>query len=110
MPAAPGDHPLPTVALVRRFDTHRLIPSRYLANGDSVLVAIADDDDHLQAIFELDAAPLRRAALARASIRTATSPRRRWPSACSRPARSASSIRAFAARAGRASPVSGRRW
>ena len=56
MPAAPGDHPLPPVALVRRFDTHRLIPSRYLANGDSVLVAIADDDDHLQAIFELDAA------------------------------------------------------
>lgn len=48
--------PLPPVALVRQFDTHRLIPSQYLPNGDSVLVAIADDDAHLQAIFELDAA------------------------------------------------------
>lgn len=42
------------VALVRQFDTHRLIPSRYLRDGDSVLVAIADDDTHLQALFELD--------------------------------------------------------
>jgi len=47
---------LPPFALVRQFDTHRLIPSRRLANGDSVLVAVADDDAHLQAIFELDAA------------------------------------------------------
>jgi hypothetical protein len=47
---------LPPVSLVRRFDTHRLIHSRYLPHGDSVLVAISDDDTHLQAIFELDAA------------------------------------------------------
>jgi RES domain len=47
---------LPPVSLVREFDTHRLIPSRYLPAGDSVLVAIADDDAHLRAIFELDAA------------------------------------------------------
>ena len=56
---------LPPVTLVRQFDTHRLIPSRYVeaagfspvtSRGDSVLVAIADDDEHLQAIFELDAA------------------------------------------------------
>ena len=47
---------LPPVSLVRQFDTHRLIPSRHLPAGDSVLVAIADSDDHLQAIFELDAA------------------------------------------------------
>jgi hypothetical protein len=47
---------LPPVTLVRQFDTHRLVPSRYLPHGDSVLVAIADDDAHLQAIFELDAA------------------------------------------------------
>lgn len=46
----------PPVTLVRQFDTHRLIPSRRLPHGDSVLVAIADDDAHLQAIFELDAA------------------------------------------------------
>jgi len=47
---------LPPLTLVRQFDTHRLVPSRHLPHGDSVLVAIADDDAHLQAIFELDAA------------------------------------------------------
>ena len=47
---------LPPVALVRRLDTHRLIPSRHVPGGDSVLAAIADDDAHLQAIFELDGA------------------------------------------------------
>jgi hypothetical protein len=46
----------PPVRLVRQFDTHRLVPSRYLPHGDSVLVGIADDDAHLSAIFELDAA------------------------------------------------------
>jgi hypothetical protein len=46
----------PPVTLVRQLDTHRLIPSRHLPGGDSVLVWIADDDAHLQAIFELDAA------------------------------------------------------
>ena len=45
---------IPPVSLVRQFDTHRLVPSRYLSGGDSVLVAIADDIAHLQAIFELD--------------------------------------------------------
>jgi RES domain-containing protein len=47
---------LPRLTLVRQFDTHRLIPSRHLPHGDSVLAAIADDDAHLKAIFELDAA------------------------------------------------------
>src|SRR5687768_18094904 len=47
---------VPPVTLVRRLDTHRLIPSRHSAGGESVLVAISDDDAHLQAIFELDAA------------------------------------------------------
>ncbi len=46
----------PPVALVRQYDTHRLIPSRYLPGGDSVLAEIATDDAHLHAIFELDAA------------------------------------------------------
>jgi hypothetical protein len=45
--------PFPPVTLVRQLDTHRLVPSR---PGESVLVAIADDDAHLRAIFELDAA------------------------------------------------------
>jgi RES domain len=47
---------LPPVALVREFDTHRLVLSRHLPQADSVLVAISDDDAHLQAIFELDTA------------------------------------------------------
>jgi hypothetical protein len=47
---------IPSVALVRQFDTHRLVPSRHSAGGETVLVRIADDDEHLQAIFELDAA------------------------------------------------------
>lgn len=47
---------LPSVTLLRQLDTHRLVPSRHLPHGDSVLTAIADDDAHLQAIFELDAA------------------------------------------------------
>jgi hypothetical protein len=46
----------PPLTLIRQFDTHRLIPSQHTPNGDSVLVAIADDDAHLRAIFELDAA------------------------------------------------------
>jgi hypothetical protein len=46
----------PPVTLVRQFDTHRLVPSRYLPAGDSVLAAVADDEAHLQAIFELDGA------------------------------------------------------
>lgn len=46
----------PPVRRIRRAETHRLVPSRYLPGGDSVLTRIADDDEHLQAIFELDAA------------------------------------------------------
>lgn len=46
----------PPLTLVRQFDTHRLVPSRHVPRGDSVLTLIADDDAHLQALFELDAA------------------------------------------------------
>jgi len=45
---------LPATTLVRQFDTHRLIPSKYSAGGDSVLARIADDDGHLKDIFDLD--------------------------------------------------------
>jgi RES domain-containing protein len=47
---------LPRLTLVRQLDTHRLVPSRYLQSGDSVLARLVDDDDDLQAIFALDAA------------------------------------------------------
>ena len=46
----------PRTTLVRQYDTHRLIPSRHSRAGDSVLVRIADNDEHLRALFELDAA------------------------------------------------------
>ena len=44
---------LPAVSLVRRYDTHRLIPSQYSEPG-SVLALIADDEAHLADIFQLD--------------------------------------------------------
>ena len=47
---------IPPVTLVRQLDTHRLILSRHLAQGDSVLAALAEEDADLQAIFDLDAA------------------------------------------------------
>jgi hypothetical protein len=47
---------LPPVAPLEQRDTHRLVPSRFSPRGESVLTRIADDDGHLAAIFELDAA------------------------------------------------------
>ena len=43
---------LPPVSLVRKYDTSRLIPSKH--GGETVLARIADDDSHLEDIFELD--------------------------------------------------------
>lgn len=45
---------LPAVSIVRRGDTHRLVPSKH--TRDSVLVRIADDDAHLRDIFDIDQA------------------------------------------------------
>ncbi len=45
---------LPPLSLIRRYDTHRLIPSKYNPDLASVLVRIADNDEHLQAIFDLE--------------------------------------------------------
>jgi hypothetical protein len=45
---------LPPTSLVRQFDTHRLIPSKYSMSGDSVLTRIAANDAHLADIFDLD--------------------------------------------------------
>ena len=53
-----GGRPLksPALSRIRQLDTHRLISSIYSESGDSVLVRIADNDDHLRSIFELDLA------------------------------------------------------
>jgi hypothetical protein len=45
---------LPATTLVRQYDTHRLIPSKYSEAGDSVLTRIASGDQDLAAIFDLD--------------------------------------------------------
>ena len=45
---------LPPVRLVRQYDACRLIPSKHTDRGESVLARIADDDSHLQDVFELD--------------------------------------------------------
>jgi hypothetical protein len=47
---------LPPVHLVRQYDTHRLIPSKYNPDLGSVLLRIADSDKHLQDLFDLDQA------------------------------------------------------
>ncbi|NKF21252.1 RES family NAD+ phosphorylase [Solimonas marina] len=44
----------PPVRRVQRRGTHRLIPTRMRPGGDSVLARIADDDDHLAELFDLD--------------------------------------------------------
>lgn len=45
---------LPPTTPLRQFDTHRLIPSKYLPNNASVLENIADSKAHLDTIFDLD--------------------------------------------------------
>ncbi len=46
----------PVLSRIRQSDTHRLIPSKSGESEDSVLARIADSDDHLRGIMELDAA------------------------------------------------------
>ena len=45
---------LPVTTLLRRNDTHRLIPSKYSESDESVLARVADDDSHPKDIFDLD--------------------------------------------------------
>ena len=47
---------LPPVHSVRQYDTHRLIPSKYNPDFESVLARIADNDQHLRDLFDLDQA------------------------------------------------------
>ncbi len=44
----------PPLSRVRRFDTIRLIPSRFADREESVLGALAEDVDHLRDLFDLD--------------------------------------------------------
>ena len=53
-PTARSRRRVPRTTLVRAQDTHRLIPSRHRPRDESVLALIADDDQHLRAIFDLD--------------------------------------------------------
>jgi RES domain-containing protein len=45
---------LPPTSLVRQYDTHRLISAKYSEPDKSVLVRVAERDEDLQAIFDLD--------------------------------------------------------
>jgi hypothetical protein len=45
---------LPAVRLIRQNDTHRLVPSKYSDQGESVLAELADNDTDLQDLFDLD--------------------------------------------------------
>lgn len=58
----------PPVSLIRRLDTWRLLPSRFVEREDSVLANLADSPDHLKDLFELDNATNRRLAAERGAI------------------------------------------
>lgn len=45
---------LPRISLLRRYDTHRLIPSKHSVPEESVLNDIAENDTELGDIFDLD--------------------------------------------------------
>lgn len=47
---------MPPVALVRQFDTCRIIPSRFAETEESVLVPLSDGDHHLRDLFDLESA------------------------------------------------------
>lgn len=52
--AAVAEMRTPPVKALRRFDTIRLIPSRYASTEDSVLTPLAENPHHLQDLFDLD--------------------------------------------------------
>jgi RES domain-containing protein len=45
---------IPPLTTLRQFDTCRLLPSRFADVEDSVLSPLADSDDHLRDLFDLD--------------------------------------------------------
>ena len=46
----------PRVEYLRQLDTHRLIPARHSGDDASVLLRIADNEQHLQGVLDLDSA------------------------------------------------------
>jgi RES domain-containing protein len=56
IPAVAADRFLPNVADILYDNTHRLIPSRYSGQDDSVLTRLTDDVEDLNALFELEGA------------------------------------------------------
>jgi RES domain-containing protein len=56
IPAVAADRFLPSVADILYDSTHRLIPSRYSGQDDSVLTRLTDDVEDLSALFELEGA------------------------------------------------------
>ncbi|MET0319504.1 MAG: RES family NAD+ phosphorylase [Duganella sp.] len=45
---------IPPLTALRQFDTCRLLPSRFAEVEDSVLAPLAENDDHLRDLFDLD--------------------------------------------------------
>jgi hypothetical protein len=58
----------PPISLVRQYDTHRLVPSRFADQEDSVLAKLSSDPEHLRDLFELDNATNRRLAAERGQM------------------------------------------
>lgn len=58
----------PPLSLVRRLDTCRLLPSRFVDQEDSVLAPLADSADHLKDLFDLDNASNQRLAAERGAM------------------------------------------
>ena len=47
---------LPSTTALRRDDTHRLIPTKYVGEGESVLARLSADDEDLDRLLELEGA------------------------------------------------------
>lgn len=45
---------IPPLSQLRQFDTHRLIPTRFVETEDSVLFGLSEDENHLKDLFDLD--------------------------------------------------------
>jgi len=51
---------IPPTTHIRQFDTHRLIPTQFAHSNESVLSELADNDEDVKALFDLEAVTNRR--------------------------------------------------